>query len=79
MIADNEKFLLKCITKYDVDTFDELHFIVYHEKYLEFDTERFSPTSDNSIYCVHICSVIYSYTLLFWEILIWVHLNMIID
>ena len=79
MIADTEKFLLKCITKYDVDTFDELHFIVYHEKYLEFDTERFPPTSDNSIYCMHIFSVIYSYTLLFWEILIWVHLNMIID
>ena len=47
MIADAEKFLLKCITKHDVDTFDELRFIVYHEKYLEFDTERFLPTSDN--------------------------------
>ena len=47
MIADTEKFLLKCITKHDVDTLDELHFIVYHEKYLEFDTERFPPTSDN--------------------------------
>ena len=47
MIADAEKFLLKCITKHDVDTFDELRFIVYHEKYLEFDTEHFPPTSDN--------------------------------
>ena len=47
MIADAEKFLLKCITKHDVDTFDELRFIVYHEKYLEFDIERFLPTSDN--------------------------------
>ena len=47
MIADAEKFLLKCITKHDVDTSDELRFIVYHEKYLELDTERFPPTSDN--------------------------------
>ena len=47
MIADAEEFLLKCITKHDVDTFDELRFIVYHEKCLEFDTERFLATSDN--------------------------------
>ena len=47
IIADAEKFLLKCITKHDVDTFVELSFIVYHEKYLEFDVERFPPTSDN--------------------------------
>ena len=47
MIADAEKFLLKCITKHEVDTFDEQRFIVYHEKYLEFDTESFPPTSDN--------------------------------
>ena len=47
MIADAEKFLLKCITKHDVDTFDKLRFVVYHEKYLEFDIERFPPTSDN--------------------------------
>ena len=47
MIADCEKLLLKCITKHDVDTFDKLRFIVYHEKYLEFDIERFPPTSDN--------------------------------
>ena len=47
MIADAEKFLLKCITKHDVDTFNELCFIVYHEKYLEIDAECFLPTSDN--------------------------------
>ena len=47
MIAVAEKFFLKCITKHDVDTFDELRFIVYHKKYLEFDIERFPPTSDN--------------------------------
>ena len=47
MIADAEKFLIKFITKHDVDTFDELRFIVYHEKYLELAAERFSPTSDN--------------------------------
>ena len=47
MIADAEKFFLKYITKRDVDTFDELRFIVYHKKYLEFDIERFPPTSDN--------------------------------
>ena len=46
MIADAEKFLLKCVKKHDIDTFDELPFIAYHEKYLEFDTERFPPTSD---------------------------------
>ena len=46
MIADAEKFLLKCIRKHDVDTFDELRFIVYHEKYLKFDIECFPPTSD---------------------------------
>ena len=47
MIADAEEFLLKCITKHHVDTFDELRFMVYHEKYLELDIERFPPTSDN--------------------------------
>ena len=47
MIADAETFLLKCITKHDVDTFHELRFIVYHEKYFELDSERFPPTSDN--------------------------------
>ena len=47
MIADAEKFLLKCITKHDADTFHELRFIVYHEKYFELDSERFPPTSDN--------------------------------
>ena len=45
-IADVEKFLLKCITKHDVDTFDELRFIVYYDKHLVFDTEHFPPTSD---------------------------------
>ena len=47
MIADAEKFLLKCVKKHDIDTFDELPLIAYHEKYLEFDTGRFPPTSDN--------------------------------
>ena len=82
MIADAAKFLLKCITKHDVDTFDELRFIVYHEKYLEFDIERFPPTSDNirqHILRAHICSVLYGYTLLFWKTLTWIHLNMVID
>ena len=66
MIADAEKFLLKCFTKHDVDTFDELHFIVYHEKYLEFDTERFPPTSDNirqHIYIARISAGLYMATL----------------
>ena len=48
MIADAEKFLLKCITKHDVDTFSKLRFIVHHKKYLEFDIECFPPTSDNT-------------------------------
>ena len=47
MIADAEKFLLKCITNHDVDTFNQLRFIVYHEKHLQFDIERFPPTSDS--------------------------------
>ena len=82
MIAVAEKFFLKCITKHDVDTFDELRFIVYHKKYLEFDIERFPPTSDNirqHILRAHICSVLYGYTLLFWKTLTWIHLNMVID
>ena len=80
MIADAEKFFLKCITKRDVDTFDELRFIVYHKKYLEFDIDAFRQhliTSD-SIYCAHIFSVIYGYTPLFWKTLTWIHLNMVI-
>ena len=47
MIANVEKFFLKCIAKHDADSFDEMRFIVYHEKYLDFDTECFPPTSDN--------------------------------
>ena len=47
MIDEAGKVLLKCITKHDVDTFGELHFIVYHEKYLEFGIECFPPPSDN--------------------------------
>ena len=47
MIADADTFLLKYITKHDVGNLDELHFIVYHENYLEFDTEHFLPTSNN--------------------------------
>ena len=47
MIDDAGKFLQKCITKHDIDTFNELHFIVYHEKYLEFGIECFPPPPDN--------------------------------
>ena len=47
MIDNAEKFLLKCITKHQVKTFDELRYTVYHEKHLEFDIERFPPTSDS--------------------------------
>ena len=47
MIADAEKFLLRFITRHDVNTFDELRFIVYPENYLEFDIRRVPPTSDN--------------------------------
>ena len=45
MIEDAEKFLLLCVTKHNVDTFDELRFIVFHEKFQEFDIEKFPPTS----------------------------------
>ena len=47
MISNAEKFLLKCVTKHDVNTFDELRYLVYHEKHLEFNIERFPPTSDS--------------------------------
>ena len=57
LITDAEKFLLKCITKHDVDTFDELRFIVYHDKYSKFDIEHFPQTSahniKDSICCAH--------------------------
>ena len=46
-ITDAEKFLLKCITKHAVDTFNQLRFIVYHEKHQQFDIERFPTTSDS--------------------------------
>ena len=49
LITDAEKFLLKCITKHDVDTFDELRFIVYHDKYSKFDIEHFPQTSTHNI------------------------------
>lgn len=45
--TDTEKFFLKCIIKYDVDTCNELLFIVYHEKHMQFVIERFRPTSDS--------------------------------
>ena len=47
MIESAEQFLLKCITKHCVDTFDELRLMVYHEKHLQFDIERSPPTSDS--------------------------------
>ena len=47
MISNAEKFLLKCVTKHEVNTFDELRYVVYHEKYSQFDIERFPPTSDS--------------------------------
>ena len=45
MIADAENFLVQCITSDDTDNSDELGFNVYHKKLLQFDTERFPPTS----------------------------------
>ena len=47
MIKNAETFLLRCISKHKVDSFDELRYIVYHEKHLHFDLERFPPTSDS--------------------------------
>ena len=80
MIADAEKFLLKCITKHDVDTSDELRFIVCNEKYLKLDNERFPSPSDNirqHILRSYLQCYI-GYTLLFWETLSWTHSNMVI-
>ena len=47
MVVDAEKFLINCITKHDFNVFDELRFIIYNEKYLEFNIEHYPPTSDN--------------------------------
>ena len=47
MIRKAEEFLLKCVTKHNVNTFDELRYVVYHEKHLEFNIKRFPPTSDS--------------------------------
>ena len=38
---------LRCVTKHEIDTFDDLRYLVYHEKYQEFDIDRFPPTSDS--------------------------------
>ena len=81
MIADAENFLLKCVTKQDVDTFNELCFIVYHEKYLEFDIERFSPTFDNitqHILRAYLQRYIWLHSA-FLENIDWIHLNIVID
>ena len=45
MIGDAERFLLMCASKHDVSTFDDLRYVVYHEKYQEFSIEKFPPTS----------------------------------
>ena len=45
---------------------------------LTLNTFRQLLITSDSIYCAHICSAIYGYTLLFWEIMIWIHLNMAI-
>ena len=47
MIYDAEKFLVKCISNHEVDAFDELRCLVYHEKHLTFDIDRFPPTSNS--------------------------------
>ena len=60
MIAGAEKILLKCITRFDVEIFDELRFIVYYEKYLEFDSERFPSTT--SAYITRISAVLHMAT-----------------
>ena len=70
MIADAEKFYLKCITELDVDTFNELCFT--DEKYLEFDIERFLPTSDNIRQHIWLQSV-------FWKTFTRIHSSMVID
>ena len=61
-IQNAEKFLVNCISKNEVDTFDELRHQFFHEKHLSFDIERFPPTSvyDNTFY-VHIFKVIHGY------------------
>lgn len=46
MIAAAVEYV-KCIAKHDVDTFNELCFVVYQEKDFQFDIERFPPTLDS--------------------------------
>ena len=58
------------ITKHYIDTFDELHFIVYHEKYLEFHNECFLPTSDNirqHILCAYLQRYLWLHSVFFLE------------
>ena len=40
-----EKFFLKFITSRDVESFDDLRFLIYHTKHHQFDREWFPPTS----------------------------------
>ena len=86
MIADAEKFLLICITKHDVDTFDELRLLSIDNKstmrnICSLTLNAFCQLllTSGSIYCAHICSVTYGYTLLFSKTLTCIHLNMLID
>ena len=79
MIADAEKFLLKCTTKH-VHTFDELRFVVYPGKYFEFDTERFRPTSDKiSQHILRTYLQCYIWLQFFWKTWTWIHSNMVKD
>ena len=45
MITIAEKFPLKCVTKHDVESFDELCYVVYHVKHLPI--ERFPPKTNS--------------------------------
>ena len=47
MMMNAGRYLVKCVSNLEVETFDELRFMVYHEKHLTFDIERFPPTSDS--------------------------------
>ena len=46
MIADAEKFLVRCISqKCNLDCFDDLRYEIYDDKKFQFDMEKFPPTS----------------------------------
>ena len=79
MIVNAGWFLLKCVSKHDVATFDELRFIIYHMKNIWLLTlnvfRRLQTPSDNTS-CVPTFNAISGYDLPLLRTLISIHLTM---